>query len=53
MEKEETERQYVDVGDWNWPPKDTSLWHEDYFGLVTFKNCRWEGGSGVEVLTFC
>ena len=24
------------VGDWNWPPQDTSLWHEDYLGLVTF-----------------
>ena len=28
------------IGDWNWPPEDMSLWHEDYFGLVTFKNCR-------------
>ena len=26
------------VGDWNWPPQDLPLWHEDYFGLVTFKN---------------
>ena len=28
------------VGDWNWPSQDLSLWHEDYFGLVTLKKMQ-------------
>ena len=28
------------VGDLKWPPQDTSLWHEGYFGLAPFRPCR-------------
>ena len=39
-------------GYWNWPPQDMSLWHDDYFGLVTFKNCRQERNSEKQELPF-
>lgn len=26
------------VGDWNMPPQNMSLWHQDYFGLFILKN---------------
>ena len=32
--------EYEDVGDWHWPPKDMSLWHEDYLGLLTFNKLQ-------------
>ena len=25
-----------DVGTWNWPPQDMSLWHQDYLRLIAF-----------------
>ena len=28
------------VGDWNWPPQDMSLWHEDCLGLATFNKLQ-------------
>ena len=40
------------VGDWNWSPQDMSLWHADYFGLVTLKNCRHERNSKKQKLPF-
>lgn len=33
-------RIFSTVGELKWPPQDTSLWHEGYFGLAPFRHCR-------------